>query len=290
MAKADIMQKIYAQRLSPLTFNWDRMFIPSMYNYLSSSDIQSLYNIASSVRYSANLDKKYKAINEIMTRRGFRKLAAGTNRTVYKFLEDQSFVAKIAIDRVGISDNPNEWINQNYLKPFVSKVFEVSQCGTIALCERVQPILSTKEFESVLEDVFNLLMHLIGEYILSDIGNKYFMNYGIRVGFGLVLLDFPYCYKLDGNKLYCNRPIAPGVTCGGVIDYDNGFNDLVCEKCGKVYKATDLKEDDQHNNIIVKDIYNTKPVNVKLYKGNQKLSETSNDIKKSKYIIRDSNK
>ena len=68
------------------------------------------------------------------------------------------------------------------------------------------------------------------------------MNFGIREGFGPVLLDFPYVYKLDGEKLFCNRPTPDGEFCGGVIDYDAGFNGLYCTKCGAMYKAKELEE------------------------------------------------
>ena len=32
------------------------------------------------------------------------------------------------------------------------------------------------------------------------------MNYGLREGFGPVLLDYPYVFELDGRKLICNVP------------------------------------------------------------------------------------
>ena len=35
---------------------------------------------------------------------------------------------------------------------------------------------------------------------MADIGTNFFMNWGIRPGFGPVLLDYPYVYELDGNK------------------------------------------------------------------------------------------
>lgn len=63
---------------------------------------------------------------------------------------------------------------------------------------------------------------------------------------GPVLLDFPYVFKLDGNKLYCTTKIIEngGRPCGGVIDYDDGFNNLKCTKCGRLYLATELKKED----------------------------------------------
>ena len=70
----------------------------------------------------------------------------------------------------------------------------------------------------------------------------------------MVLLDFPYVYELDGNKLYCNAKPIPGrrdIICGGQIDYDDGFNNLICTKCGRPYHARDLKKEGKEKLIIV---------------------------------------
>ena len=89
--------------------------------------------------------------------------------------------------------------------------------------------------------------------MVEDVGTKFFMNWGIRPGYGPVLLDYPYIYKLDGAKLYCSKkdPIT-NIPCNGEIDYDVGFNYLVCTKCGKRYLATDLRDDSINNKIIIK--------------------------------------
>ena len=255
MAKLDVLQSLYNKKQSALDFNFDALTAPPLMSLLSPYDIMELNKIAKSVKLAGKIDLKYKLIDNIMTNRGFVKLHAGTNRVVYRFLEDQRFVAKIAVDRVGLGDNPAEFQNQFLLKPFVTKVFEVSPCGTIAIVERVDPIMSREEFLSVADDVFDLLTKVfIGKYILEDVGTQYFMNWSIRNQFGPVLLDFPYVYELDGNKLYCNAPAIPGrkdIVCGGEIDYDDGFNNLVCTKCGKHYQARELKKAEEQKLIIV---------------------------------------
>lgn len=67
-------------------------------------------------------------------------------------------------------------------------------------------------------------------------------------------MDYPYIYKLDGNKLFCTKLVDPltGQTCDGEIDYDCGFNHLVCTKCGKIYLACNLRDDSIENNIVIK--------------------------------------
>lgn len=255
MARADILSIMYSKEKSPLEFNFDALWVPSMYNYLSPQDIYELNKIATSNRYTGKMEKKYQAIDQIMIRRGFRKFHCGTNRIVYKYLEDERFLIKIALDDVGLKDNPREYKNQFLLKPFVTKMFECSPCGTVAMVERVQPITSREEFASIADSVYELLTNvIIGKYVLEDIGTKYFMNYGLRDGMGCVLLDYPYLYELDGNKLYCNLvDQQTGIKCDGVIDYDDGFNNLVCNKCGKLYLAQELETSIKDNLILMKE-------------------------------------
>ena len=238
-----ILDRVKSRTTSIEEFNFDQLSAPPLKVLLSPTDIGDLHYIATSVKLSAKPEQKYKYIDEIMKRRGFVKFGAGTNRTVYRFLEDQSFLAKIAYDSVGMGDNPAEFRNQQLLKPFVPKTFEIDPSGVIALAERVNPITSREEFYSVADDVFTLIDEfLVGEYVLADIGSNFFMNYGIRKNFGVVLLDYTYCYPLDGNKLYCNKPdpTQPSGKCEGEIDYDAGFNHLYCKRCGAMYKAKEL--------------------------------------------------
>lgn len=276
MAKANVLEFLYSKQKSPLEFNFDNLIAPPLLSLLTPQDIYELNRIARSVKLSGKIDEKYKLIDSIMNNRGFVKLHAGTNRVVYRFLEDQSFVIKIAVDKVGLGDNPAEFRNQFLLKPFVTKIFEVSPCGTVALVERVDAIMSREEFASVADDIFNLLTKVfIGKYILEDVGCHYFMNYGIRKnGFGPVLLDFPYVYELDGNKLYCNAhlPGRKDITCGGELDYDDGFNNLICTKCGRHYHARDLKKAEKNQLIIVG---GKKTMKVKVMVGKEVILDSS---------------
>jgi len=277
LAKADILNILYSKDRSPLEFHFDSLVMPTMLCYLSPQDIQALYNIASSIKYSSKINLKYKEIDNIMVNRGFKKFHSGTNRIVYSYLEDRSFLVKIAIDRVGLRDNPDEFSNQFLLKPFVTRTFEVSPCGTIATVERVEPITSRQEFISIAGDVFDLLnKQILGEYILEDIGTNYFMNYGLRSGFGPVLLDYPYLFKLDGNKLYCNQVLETGHLCEGLIDYDAGFNNLICSKCGKRYLATELQKAKDNKLIFMKGS-NEINLNIKLKRGDKIVKDLTND-------------
>lgn len=213
-------------------------------NLITMQDIIQLNQIAKSKKLSSKPVEKLNMIKEIMGRRGFRRLSSGTNRIVFKYMEDQSFVIKVAYDSVGLSDNLNELYNQELIKPFCAKVFEVSPCGTVGMFERVRAIKNREEFQSIAYDVFDIIVNeFVGKYVLADIGTKFFMNWGVRQGMFPIILDFPYIYELDGSKIYCNRPdpLSPYGFCGGDIDYDEGFNHLVCTKCGKTFLASELK-------------------------------------------------
>lgn len=249
-----IINRIRSRILTIDEFNYDRLEAPPISAMFTAQDIAQLNMIAKSIRYSARPEVKYREIDKIMRSRGFVKFIAGTNRIVYRPLEDTRFLVKVAGDAVGLGDNPREYKNQFIFKPFVTKVFEITPCGTLGVFERVNPITSREEFLSVASDIFEVINKwFVGEYVLEDIGTKFFMNWGIRAGFGPVLLDFPYVYKLDGNKLFCNAPsMSPSGCCEGEIDYDPGYNFLYCTKCGVKYKAKELAEAIKIKNIIVK--------------------------------------
>jgi hypothetical protein len=100
---------------------------------------------------------------------------------------------------------------------------------------------------------------------MEDIGTNFFMNWGIRKGFGPVILDYPYTYKVDIQKLKCTHVDKyTGIECDGLIDYDIGFNTLVCEKCGTRYTARELGK---HNHIVAIESA------LKNYKGGENLME-----------------
>ena len=255
MAKIDVLDILKVKKQSPLEFEFDNLWIPPMHFYLTQQDVDALRSIATSIKLSSNIQKKYKMIDEIMRPRGFKRFSAGTNRIVYSFSEDDRFLVKIAVDKVGMQDNPLEFQNQFLLKPYVAKMFYTSPCGTVGFAERVLPIKNKAEFREIAEDVFEILVNkILGQYVVEDVGTKFFMNWGIRFGHAPVLLDYPYIYKLDGNKLFCTKLVDPltGQTCDGEIDYDCGFNHLVCTKCGKIYLACNLRDDSIENNIVIK--------------------------------------
>ena len=255
---------------------------------LTIQDIYQLNSIAKSKKLASQPTVKLKKIKDIMEARGFKRLSGGTNRIAYKYMEDQRFIIKVAYDHVGLSDNINEFYNQNILKPFCTKVFEVSPCGTVGLFERVTPIMNREQFYQVSSSIFDIIVNkFLGKYILADFGTKFFMNWGIRKNAHPVILDFPYVYELDGAKLYCNKPeLNEYGFCGGEIDYDDGFNYLRCTKCGKTFLASELKKalETDNGDIIISEEDSDMIVNV--YRGDE-LIQSVDTTRESQTYKRD---
>lgn len=237
-----IIRLMYRGTSTIQEYNWENLQ-PSrtILSLITQEDIDTIRKIILSPRYSGNNRLKMERIDDIMHLRGFTKFAGGTNRIVYEHPDAPGMVFKVAIDSVGIKDSPAEFYNQNLLKPFCCKVFECSACGTIASFEKVKRITTIEEFYTIIDDYYFMITNnIIGKYVMEDIGIKYFMNFGIRIGQGPVILDFPYLFELDGNKLICNAELDDHSICYGEIDYDYGFNKLICTKCGRHYMARDL--------------------------------------------------
>ena len=242
MRNSDIAALYFRRRLEDGGFDWEHFTHAPISSYISLPEIQYFDHIATSAKL-AGKSKRYKIdmMSEVLRPKGFIYMTAGTNRVVFRNDYDQSFLLKIGFDSTGINDSLREFHNQEVLKPFVPKVFDTSARGTIGLVERVHPILNRAEFTSVAGQIFDILnKKILGKYVLEDIGTDFFKNWGLRDGFGPVLLDYPYVYEIDGSKLVCNKPLPDGTLCKGLIDYDDGFNTLVCELCGRRHTAKSL--------------------------------------------------
>lgn len=249
MSRVSLIENLYREKKSIFEFNYDTLRAPRIYDILTVTDVGDLHYIATSLKYSGNINKKYELIDQIMKRRGFKKAHAGTNRVVYNFLDLQTFVAKIAVDKVGMKDTPAEYLNQIDIKPFCCKIFECDSTGVCGFVERVNPVSSIYELESIKDEVFNLMMYLTIEkgLVLDDVGARYYMNYGNRNMFGPVLIDYPYMFKLDGRKLVCTNRIKTPFgfqLCGGEIDFTSDLSKIKCTKCRKHYTARDLSKPD----------------------------------------------
>lgn len=282
MAKIDILTRLYARSMHVSEFNYE-MLQPSvsLHSIIDPRSTDYLAQVATDPRYSGNIKKKYAEIKNVMEYYGFKRFAGGTNRVVYRHLDHQDILTKVAIDKNGLSNNPDELMCQRFLKPFCSKPYQVSRYGSVQMVERCLPITSREEFASVAGDIFDVIAQkFIGKYAINDFGTDYFMNWGFRLGFGPVLVDYPYVYPIDEQKLFCSL-FDPrfGMICGGELDYDDGFNHIYCTKCGKKYSAKDLAIDEEKFRIITQGGH--QEMKVVTGRGNKVLTEvTIEDPKK----------
>ena len=115
-------------------------------------------------------------------------------------------VFKLGLDRVGRSDNIAESYNQYFLNGFGTKILHVLPNGLFSMCERVQT-MDQKTFASYADTIYRLITYwaVHKNILIEDIGYNFFKNWGVRIGFGPVLLDYPYIYKIDPFKLVCKR-------------------------------------------------------------------------------------
>lgn len=208
---------------------------------LSPDDVNRLYWIATAGSLAGKFEKKRELMDEIMHNRGFKFMAGGTNRMVYKHYEFPSIVAKVPIDKVGMNDNVAEMKNQQYIWPYCAKMLQL--VGHIGFAERLEPILNRYQFNAFLPMIYLTTLQITGKYILEDIGQKYWKNWAVRRGWGVCLCDYPYLFKLDGKKLICKQLMRNGQLCGGEITFSDGYDYLYCTKCGRMYNAAELQVD-----------------------------------------------
>lgn len=234
--RKDVIKESEAMRKYIAWF--DSFKVNPLLSYFAIEDINLVHKLATSPAMHCDIKEKYGLLGEIMEKRGFRLIGGGTNRRAYECIYDDRVVAKVATDPVGFTSNLRECINQNVLKPFCNKDFEVTPCGSLAIIEKVVPIKDESEFQKYAQEIYDILYFKIrnNSIAMEDIGTRSMKNWGYRPGFGPVLLDYPTMYVADPKKRLCKN-ILNGKLCCGTLDYDEGFNRIVCSECGRTYFA-----------------------------------------------------
>ena len=98
---------------TPQDTNYTQLFesitMPHWSMFVTLEDINRLHWIATTASLVSDFEKKRKLMDEVMNARGFKFMAGGTNRMVYRHYEFPGIVAKVPIDRVGMGDNIAEY-------------------------------------------------------------------------------------------------------------------------------------------------------------------------------------
>ena len=239
--KAEKKKEKFLENLSWKQFDWSKLYRPPISSYIPPDVVYRLEEISNTVRLMNKPTERFKLQNDLLRPYGFHPLNSGTNRRAFYHERDIGVVLKLGSDKVGKSDNIAEFNLQKIIAPFCTKVFDVTPTGVCQLAERVETMTEEDYKEKYTDLIFDLIMAIYYKgYIMEDVGANFFKNWGVRVGFGPVILDFPYIYEVDYSKLKCTRrdPFT-NVVCGGDIDYDyaGGMSQIICEKCGARYTA-----------------------------------------------------
>lgn len=264
------------EKFDPFKFNFDLAIKPPISHYLDRQTLDKLASVTYDPKLMNKPSQKFKLMNEILAPMKMKPLASGTNRRAFYCEYDPTIVLKVGSDTVGRSDNISEYYTQNLIKPYCCKIYSITPDGMVSLGERGEPI-KKDDFQVLWSgEVFKTIMKIVYKgYSMEDIGGNYFKNWAVRLGFGPMLIDFPYIYEIDGSKLTCDY-VNPrtGEHCCGQLDYDysKGMSEIVCEKCGRRYSALHLaKTDCKGKTRIVKgrvfNMANLKDIKVSLRRG-----------------------
>lgn len=225
--------------------------------YFSKTLLEELYRVCTNPVISDN-NLKVSAMLELLNKHNvdYVELGPGTNRLAVLI---DNYVFKIALDKWGMRDNLNEFTVSQELQPYVVKTYETNEL--ISVCEYVT-LISREEFEEQKDVIRGILSILAESYLLGDVGtvSKNFCNWGYRDNGELVILDFAYIYRVQGDELLCSKDQS-------ILEYDENFHNLRCPTCGKKYTFMDVRrkitmEQEKRENEIAKQLaYKlTKPV------------------------------
>lgn len=246
--------------------------------YFSKTLLEELYRVCTNPVISDN-NLKVSAMLELLNKHNvdYVELGPGTNRLAVLI---DNYVFKIALDKWGMRDNLNEFTVSQELQPYVVKTYETNEL--ISVCEYVT-LISREEFEEQKDVIRGILSILAESYLLGDVGtvSKNFCNWGYRDNGELVILDFAYIYRVQGDELLCSKDQS-------ILEYDENFHNLRCPTCGKKYTFMDVRrkitmEQEKRENEIAKQLA------YKLTKPVQEFNEGYKDEKSSSLYIKREN-
>lgn len=262
---------------------------PKIFDLITPKDEADLYELT---RSSASIKKKIRIIDEILLKYPyFKRIGTGTNRLAYLNLDYPAQIIKIAVDKTALQDGPREYVNQKYLAPLCTKIFEISPKNNITSSECIKPFKSYHEFEYYSDMVYDTIMDkfVLSGFLLDDIGFSFYKNWGVRFDTP-VLLDFPYLYKFDSFKAFKCKNVIDGHLCRGNLELDPLLNYLVCTKCGKdeiAFSSIGLELNEEkiyrnNNSIIVESsVYSPK---IKIMKNGILIKDTSKIQNRTDFI------
>ena len=216
---------------------YDSWQSPPLTRWFTPQDVKFIEDVAVSPTLTTHPIEKYHLLDEFMASRGFKTEIGGTNRRFYSSVEFPQFGAKISTSFEGFKNNKDEFNVQHVLKPYCTKVYDITQSGAIALDEvgiRVDKD-SIVDYGDQIFDILDIVFRR-RKIAMTDVGIATPKQWVIRRNFGPILCDFPSVVILDPKKCYCTKRIKRHgieMPCNGLIDFDLGFNKMECTVCGQ---------------------------------------------------------
>ena len=206
-------------------------------------------------------------------------LGPGTNRYAFKL---NGFVVKCATDHDGKIDNLKEFKMAKRLQPDVTKIYEVSENGTLLIAQYIQPFESYGEMLKYADKIRAILTKFSSVYLIGDVGisPKNYSNWGLPVGSdNPVCLDFAYVYEVKSELFICRHCNA-----NAMLLPNKDFTELYCSNpaCGKKYLFEDIRArigNDIHRHEIG-------DLSEEGYRLRDSFVETELDEQRSNYLIR----
>ena len=125
--------------------------------------------------------------------------------------------------------------------------------------------MSSQRMKAYEHDILQLLKRLSSKYLIADLAPCRFLNFGVARDGGFIIQDgsdlFPIA-DMD-HKIKCRNSIGwdekkdKPIRCGGKLHYTTDYLSMVCETCGRIYNALELrpktKEDEYEMAVCYKD-------------------------------------
>ena len=168
----------------------------------------------------------------------FEPLGSGTNR--YAVIID-GYAFKIALDKLGKTDNKREMKYSRAMYPTVVKVYDCLPSGLVASFEYLT-VFSLQDFYDNQNQMRELLSEISDNFLIGDIGvtTENYANWGTRNDGSIAILDFAYIYSLSYQGFKC--------TCEdeGTLQFDKDYVNLICPICNKKFSFLDIRRRISH--------------------------------------------
>lgn len=217
-------------------------------NYLELFSSDVLEDLSTIMQWSSDNQLKSRKMIEYLSDFGFEDLGLGTNILTVTNPLYPGVVFKLALDYYGVADNINdEWLSETI--PHYAKFITRDLTGIVSVQQRYTVIKSLARLNTFREEILTLLNKLSKKYLVIDLGLNRFLNYGVDRDGEFIIVDGSDLYPVSNAKtlMVCSRGVGykgnshKVKRCGGHLEYDDDFHELVCQKCGARCNPSELR-------------------------------------------------